>query len=253
MRGQKLFVSIVMPAYNAESTIRYSIASVCSQTFPNWELLILDDGSVDHTYAEAQKFADLDQRIRLFKEIRNRGVPAVRNHGIALAKGDYIAFLDSDDTWHPDKLRRQLDCIQRTGAQLCYTSYALVSPEGRKVRADYLVPEQLDLKHLLRENFIGCSTVMLSAKVARMHPFRTDFYHEDYVLWLELLQAGYKAVGCREVLTNWCYQENSRSYNKFRSMKNRWRVYRKALKLSLPVSIGYLSGYALAGIRKYRK
>lgn len=246
-------VSVVMPTYNAESTIENSISSVLSQTFTDWELLILDDCSTDNTCAVVQRYANTDRRIHFYPCAPNQGVAAMRNKGVSLSKGNYIAFLDSDDTWNPEKLKTQLDCIRRTGAEICYTSYALVDLSGQKVREDYRVPEKTDLSSLLRENVIGCSTVLLSAELAKAKPFRKDFYHEDYVLWLELLREGHKAVGCQTVLTNWCYREKSRSFNKFRSLQNRWRVYRKALQLPLAESIGYIYSYVSAGIRKYRK
>lgn len=244
-------VSVIMPAFNAQATIAASVRSVLAQTVPDWELLIMDDASTDDTPAVLEEFLR-DPRVQWIPSQVNRGVAATRNDGIARSNGQWIAFLDSDDTWAPDKLEKQLHRIEETGAALCYTSYALVDLDGNKVRGDYLVPEQVDYPLLLRENVIGCSTVLLRAELAKAHPFEPGFYHEDYVLWCKLLKAGYPAAGCSEVLMNWCYRENSRSYNKVKSLKNRWDIYRRALDLPLLTSARNLVSYAFAGMKKYR-
>lgn len=245
-------VSVIIPTFNAETTLDAAIASVLHQSFTNWELLIVDDASTDETAAIARRYGYTDPRVRVILGAINQGVAAVRNYGVAHCRGEFIAFLDSDDTWEPDKLKKQLDKIQETEADLCYTSYAIVNMNGEKVRADYLVPNETDYASMLRENVIGCSTVLLSAQLAKKYPFEAAFYHEDYVLWLKLLKDGHHAVGCREVLTNWRYREDSRSFNKLKSLQKRWEVYRNALQLPLIESIGYLCDYIAAGMRKYR-
>ena len=244
-------VSIILPAYNAQDTIENAIRSVLAQTIGEWELLILDDASTDATEAVVKTFQE-DPRVQFFPSSVNRGVAATRNEGIEKSTGQWIAFLDSDDTWAPDKLEKQLLRLQEADASLCYTSYALVDLNGKKVRGDYMVPETVDYSALLRENVIGCSTVLVEASVVKAHPFEPGFYHEDYVLWCKLLKAGYRAVGCPEVLMNWCYRENSRSYNKFKSLQKRWEIYRKALQLPLWTSAANIMSYAFAGMKKYR-
>ena len=164
-----------------------------------------------------------------------------------------MAFIDSDDIWCPEKLDRQLKLITKTGADLCYTAYALVNLAGDKVRADYCVPEHTSYEELLCENVIGCSTVLLSAALAQSHPFDVDFYHEDYSLWLTLLKEGCTAVGCNEVLVKWCLREGSRSYSKLRSLKMRWKIYRNQLHMPIWQSIHYLRTYIRAGLKKYKK
>lgn len=101
-------VSVIMPAYNAEKYIEEAVSSVLSQTYKNWELLILDDCSSDCTAEIAEYFASLDTRIRLLRNPQNMGVAKTRNRGFDIAKGEWIALLDSDDVWHSDKLEKQL-------------------------------------------------------------------------------------------------------------------------------------------------
>lgn len=245
-------ISVIMPAYNCEKFIEASIRSVIAQTVTDWELLILDDGSCDNTWAIVERLAREDSRIRPVKNPKNMGVAKTRNHGIDLSEGAFIAFLDSDDIWHPDKLEKQLHQMQQTGADFCYTSYAIVDEAGSKSKNDYLVPEEISFEELLKENVLGCSTVVLHSRTLQDHRFLTDFYHEDYVLWLSLLQDGFKACGCREVLTDWRLIVNSRSFNKVRSAKNRWHIYSDYLHLPLHKKLWAFAGYAMASLRKYR-
>ena len=246
-------VSVIMPAYNVAKYIEQAIRSVMSQTVIQWELLVLDDCSTDKTCAIVQELAAADARITLHKNEHNMGVAATRNHALGLCRGRYVAFLDSDDIWYPEKLEKQLALMETTGAQLCYCAYAMIDREGKQSHADYLVPAQISYDALLEENVIGCSTVMLSAAVAQKYRFATDYYHEDYVLWLQLLKDGVPAAGCTEVLAGWRHLDQSRSANKLRSAYKRWVIYRKYLKLPLIRSVWLLCNYALAGLKKYRK
>lgn len=246
-------VSVVMPAYHAETTIGDAVSSVLKQTVMDLELIVIDDCSRDNTLAILRQMAREDSRIRVVAGEKNMGVASVRNRAIDLCEGEYIALLDSDDVWHPEKLEKQLQRMKETGADICYTSYALVDDDLRSIRPDYIVPEQVDYPNLLRENVIGCSTVLIRADVLKNHKFRTDFYHEDYILWLELLRAGFRAVGQTEVLTYWRYRENSRSFNKWKSMGNRWRIYRKYLGMSVAESSGVMMHYIYHGIMKYKR
>lgn len=244
-------VSVIMPAYNAEPYIEAAIRSVMEQTVHDWELIVLDDCSGDGTCAIAQRLAAEDGRIRLLRNGENMGVARTRNRGFELCAGQYVALLDSDDVWHPDKLEKQLARLTQTGAELSYTSYAIVGADGKKVKADYLVPQWATFDQLLKQNVIGCSTVMMTARIAKSHQFRTDFYHEDYVLWLQLLRSGCKAAGCTEVLADWRHIENSRSFDKRRAVRNRWRIYREYLGLSVPKSLWLIANYGAASLKKY--
>lgn len=247
------FVSVIMPVYNAERYVKQAISSVVCQTMKNWELIIIDDGSSDGSVAVAEAAVKGDSRIRVFRNAVNSGVSRTRNRGIELAKGTYIAFLDSDDIWHPEKLERQLQSMLSAGAEISYCSYAIIGDDGSKVRGDYLVPEQVGFDDLLKENCIQCSAMLIRADVVRKFRFTTEFYHEDYVLGLQMLQSGCRAVGCREVLLHWRYIENSRSFNKLKGAKNRWIIYRDFLNLPLGKCVYVFAHYAFAGFRKYTR
>ena len=251
MNNEIPLVSVIMPAYNAVPFIEEAIKSVISQTVKDWELLVIDDGSADDSVQIAQKTADSDSRIRVFRNEVNSGVAKTRNRGIDLAKGKYIAFLDSDDVWHPEKLEMQLKKMQKTGAGVCYCSYRIIGPSGNKVRADYVVPETARFKDILKENYIQCSAMLIRADIVKSFLFNTEFFHEDYILGLDMLSTGEIAVGCSELLLSWRYLENSRSFNKKKAALNRWRIYRNYLKLPLVQCVWLFSCYTAAGLRKY--
>ena len=253
MNSATPLVSIIMPAYNAELYISKAIRSVQEQTFRDWELIVVDDGSVDDTALTAEAFAVEDSRIRVSRNGRNLGVAKSRNKGLALCQGSYVAFLDSDDVWKEKKLELQLSCIQKTGADLVYTSYAIVDGKGRKQCSDFTVPERTSFSNLLKENVIGCSTVLLTAEAVKNVGFEENVFHEDFVLWLDLLRSGRRAVGLRQVLVDYYLHPNSKAGNKHNSARKRWDIYRQYLGLSLGKSAWYFAHYAIAGARKYAK
>ena len=243
-------VSVVMAAYNAQAVIEKAIRSVLEQTMIDWELIIVDDCSNDSTAAVVRALAQQEPRITLFINEHNAGAAEARNKAMALAKGKYVAFLDADDRWYPHKLEKQLRKLERTKADLVYTSYKLVQACGTQSH-DYVVPEETSFDAMLRQNCIGCSTVLLKRQWTRQNRFTTAYFHEDYVMWLDLLQQGAKLVGLPEILVDYTYCPTSKAGNKLASAKHRWVIYRKHLRLPLFKSVRYLTQYALAGVIKY--
>lgn len=245
-------VSIVMPAYNAEPYIQSAVSSVQAQTISDWELIVVDDCSTDQTAEIIRMLANNDSRIHPIFNGRNCGVVASRNMALDACKGQYIALLDADDVWHPEKLARQLKKINETKADIVYCSYAIVDQTGHKCCADFVVDEHTDFQKMLRRNEIGCSTVLLDASKGS-YRFRDGFGHEDYVLWMTMLKNGCTAAGIADVLVDWRKAEGGRSFDKRKSARNRWRIYRACLGLTLWDSIKAFTGYALNGLRKYRE
>lgn len=245
-------VSVIMPAYNAEKYIGEAIASVCAQTYENWELLILDDGSADRTVEIAESYAQQDARIQVLCNPQNMGVARTRNRGFDLAQGEWIALLDSDDRWRAQKLEKQLAVARSSDADIVYCSYAMIDENGCHL-SDFIVPETTSYDAMLRESVLSCSTVLLRQLILREHHFSAEHYHEDYALWLELMRFGYRAVACREILVDYRVVNGSRSSNKFKSAKYRWEIYRDVERLSLPRSAQAFLTYALHGMRKHRR
>lgn len=245
-------VSVIMPAYNAEKYIEQAIRSVQKQTVRSWELIVVDDCSTDKTAEQIRRLAAEDMRIIPVYSETNHGAAESRNIALRQCRGEFVALLDADDVWHPQKLERELERARETDADLVYSSYAMIDEQGTRCFSDFIVEESTDLQSMLNCNTIGCSTVLMKAKVLEKRPFVTDFYHEDYVMWLSLLQAGCKAVGVRDILVDYRVARGSRSFNKLKSAKNRWRVYRDYLKLPLIPSVKAMVGYAINGLKKYR-
>lgn len=244
-------VSVIMPAYNVEKYIEKAIRSVMTQTFTDWELIVIDDCSSDSTPAIVKRLAQEDDRIRFVSNPENCGVAKTRNRGLDLSTGDYAAFLDSDDIWCPQKLEKQLSKMKEAGADFGYCAYSVMDASGNVILERYAVPERVDYEDLLKENAIGCSTVMLSRKIYATYRFTTEYYHEDYVLWLQLLKSGFAAVGCTECLVSWRYVSNSRSFDKRNAAWYRWKIYRSCLKLPLWKSMWVFGCYAVSGYKKY--
>lgn len=248
-----ILVSVIIPAYNAAAYIEATIRSVMAQTHTNWEMLVIDDGSTDATATIVERLAAEDGRIQWLSNLQNCGVAMTRNRGLNLCKGAYVAFLDSDDLWHPDKLALQVHKAQQEQAALVYTSYAIVDAADQPCKKPYLVPERVDFTSLLKENVIGCSTVLLDSAVAKQYRFLSDFYHEDYCLWLDILRDGHIAVGCTDVLTHWRLITSSRSFDKKNGARKRWKIYREHLHFSVAKTVRYFIAYAVHGWMKYRR
>lgn len=244
-------ISIVMPAYNCEKYISEAIESVLKQTYCDWELLIVDDCSADGTARIAEQFAENDSRIKLIKQPQNGGVARARNTGVAMAKGEYIAFLDSDDMWCEDKLEKQIKLQEESGAAVIYSSYDFIDEDGNMILKPYIVPPKTDYSKMLHSNVVGCSTLLADTQILKKHPFSTDFYHEDYVLWMELMSIPVKAVGNTEVLSHYRLVKGSRSDNKKNAAKQRWNIYRNALNLGFVKSCIAFVMYGVSGVIKY--
>ena len=244
-------VSVILPAHNCEAFVEMAVRSVMEQTYRHWELLAIDDGSTDATCEIIRRLADEDERIRFLRNPANIGVAGTRNRGLDESRGEYVAFLEGADLWCPDKLEKQLQSKRAEKAHLAYTSYAVVDRHGNPGKHPYVVPASTTFSAMLKENVMGCSTVMLSRRVADSYRFIQDFYQEDYCLWLSALRDGYKAVGCREVLVSWRWIANSRSFNKWNSAHKRWKIYREYLGYSFVKSAYYFLMYTVNGVKKY--
>lgn len=246
-------VSIVMPAFNSEKYIRDAIDSVRNQTFGEWELIVVDDCSTDLTYEIICKIAREDPRIKIFRNETNRGAAASRNAGFLQCSGKYVALLDSDDLWEPEKLKKQLACAETSGADIVYCSYAIIDEQGKKKAPDFIVPEHTDFHSMLTRSTISCSTAFLKRELTECSRFPTDVYHEDLAYWLDLLKNGATAAGIPEVLASYRVIPGSRAYNKIQSAVYRWKIFKDYLDFSVLRSTALLLQYMFFGLIKYRR
>lgn len=239
-------VSIVMAAYNSERYVADAIASVVAQTFQDWELLVVDDGSTDRTLAIASDFAKDEPRIRVIHLDNNRGVANARNVGIAAARGRYLAFLDSDDLWLPPKLEIQIEFMKRTGAGFSFTQYRRLLQNGRLGR-EIKAPVAVSYRQLLHGNLIGCLTVVIDrSQIAA--PKLKEVRHEDYVAWLSILREGHTAYGIQTDLARYRVSSGSVSGIKVRSASWTWNIFRNTEAMPFFAAVRCFWSYSLRAI-----
>lgn len=244
-------ISVIIPLYNSEKYVVEAIESVLNQSYKNIELVIVDDYSSDNSFEIAKRYEKIDKRVSVIRNEKNIGVAKTRNEGIINSCGEYIALLDSDDVWLANKLEIQMADILKHHANISYCSYKLIDGDGNDLAKDFIVPAVTSFDAMLVKNVISCSTVLAERDLFIKFLFSEEFYHEDYVLWMTWLRNNYKAVGNEKVLTLYRLLETSRSSSKIKAARNRWKIYREALGLSLTKSIKSFIIYAYFGIKKY--
>lgn len=242
-------VSIVTPAYNAQPHLQCAIDSVLAQTYPNWELLLVVDAkSFDATAEIARQASKQDQRIKVIQSPDCNSLSANRNKAIDLAQGDFVAFLDSDDRWLPNKLGQQLSIMRNSKIDISYHSFSVINEQGDPCGPTRLAKYEVGFQDLLKNNCIGCLTVMVSRKfisTKRMNEVR----HEDLDFWLQLLQDGGTAKPITTTLAEYRIRKNSVSENKLKCAVWRWQLYRR---IGLPIykSIYYMFLYVVFAFYK---
>ncbi len=243
-------ISVVIPNYNGERFVGKTLDSVLAQTWRNFEVIVVDDASADASPGIVEGYCGRDPRVRLIRLPANGGVANARNTGILAARGSYIALLDNDDLWTPDKLSRQMELTR--GAEIVYCSYDFIDENDRPVKRPFLVKPEATFRSMLTSCQISCSTALIRADLLKRNLFDSRYYHEDYVLWMRLLRLPVRAAGDERVLMHYRQVSSSRNIRKGNAAKHRWKAYREALGLSLPVSLWAFAGYAVRGVLKYR-
>lgn len=245
------YISILMAAYNAEKTIEEAIRSVMDQSYPHWELIVIDDCSTDRTGEIIAAFAAADPRIRSFRNETNRGVSRTRERGLDVADGAWIAVLDSDDLWAPKKLEKQLALAERSAGELLFTGSAFMDGKGKKLDWQLHVPATLTYRELLKQNLISNSSVLVRKELYRQFYALGDEMHEDFAVWLGITKTGRMAYGIDEPLLIYRLSESSKSHNKARAARMNWNTYRY-IGLDPFEAAYYMAWYILRGLMKYR-
>lgn len=246
-------VSVIMPAYNAEAFVEEAVRSVIAQTLEDWELIVIDDCSKDRTYDIVCSLAQSDRRIRVLRNHQNSGVANTRNRGLDLARGKYVALLDSDDYWKTEMLRKMVERAEETRADIIYCGYTIVDEAGRKICDDFRVPDETNLEQSQIRCAITCTTVLLGRRVVDGYRFPTNMYHEDIALWFQLLRDGCTARGVDEVLAAYRQRQDSRAGNKLKSAWRRWAIYRKFLEYPTLKCVRLMIQYGFYGLKKYKR
>lgn len=246
-----ILVSVIMPAYNAEKYVHNAIESVLAQTDISLELLLINDGSTDNTLRELNKYESY-ANVTIIDNETNLGVAESRNKGIALAKGRYIAFLDTDDWWTPDKLKKQIELIEAKQCVLTYTARELFDDNGTSTGNIIPVREEISYEELVKHNIINCSSVLMLADVAREFYMEHDDSHEDYLMWLKVLKKYKIAYGINEPLLKYRLSIGGKSRNKLKSAVMNYRVHRY-LGTNPVKSFYYMSSQLMQAGLKYLK
>ncbi|MFK7747148.1 MAG: glycosyltransferase family 2 protein [Kordia sp.] len=233
-------VSVITPTYNTEAFISETIASVRAQTYTNWELVIVDDASSDTTVAILQKYAALDDRIKIHVLETNSGAAIARNTAIENATGTYIAFLDADDLWKPEKLTKQIAFMQKKDIAVSFTSYELMDEQGKSLGKMIKALPKVDFSKMLKSNYIGNLTGIYNAEKLGKVYMPNIRKRQDWALWLALLKKVDFAYSLEAPLARYRVRENSISSNKLNLLKYNYAIYRKALKFGAFKSGFYL-------------
>lgn len=242
-------VSIIVPVYNAGAFIEDTIRMVLAQTYTQWELLLVDDCSKDDSRAKIEAFCGRDERIRLIARARNGGAAEARNMGMDNAGGRYIAFLDADDVWLPEKLEKELRFMEEKNAAFAFTAYEFGDEAARGTGKIVNVPETLTYKEALSRTVIFTTTVIFDlTRIDKKMIQMPNVASEDTATWWKVLRCGYTAYGLNEVLAVYRRPAGSLSSNKFIAIKRIWNLYRNEEKLSLPVTIRCFLGWALGAV-----
>lgn len=249
MENQPL-VSVIMPCYNMEKFIAYTIQSVQGQTYPHWELCIVDDASTDKTAEIVKNIQNQDDRIHFIIKSKHSGIADTRNQCLNMAKGRFLAFLDADDIWHPEKLEKQLSFMMAKNIGFTYSTYDWIDEDGKVMNKFINTIGNLDYKTYLRNTIIGCSTVMVNKTITGdviVPKFRTS---EDTATWLDILRKGLLAYAIDESLVSYRIRRKSASSNKIRASIDLWKVYRQHEKFPFFKAIYYFSCYAFNAVKK---
>ena len=244
-------VSIIVPVYNVEKFIRETMDSVLAQTYPHWELLLVEDGSGDSSAEVIEAYIKEKQetRIRLLRQPSNQGAAKARNRGVQEARGRYLAYLDADDLWVPEKLERQLLFMAEKGAAFSFTGYEFADENGVGMGKSVRVPETLHYRQALSNTTIFTTTVMFDTdRISRELLEMPVVKSEDTALWWKVLRMGYTAYGLDENLVKYRRPGRTLSSNKLVAIRRIWNLYRKVEGLSLVRSMWHFCFWAARAV-----
>ena len=246
-------ISIIVPVYNVEKYIEETMDCVRAQTYSDWELLLVEDGSTDKSAAliEAYMQRTGDERIRLIRQPGNLGAAKARNRGLLEAKGRYIGYLDSDDLWVPEKLERELKFMQEKKAAFAFTGYEFADEQGKGTGKVVRVPQTLTYKQALKNTTIFTTTVMFDTEKIDKELLKMPIIKsEDTALWWKVLRCGYVAYGLDENLVKYRRVGQSLSSNKLEAVRRIWNLYRKAEGMSVLSSAWNFCFWAVRAVKR---
>lgn len=245
-------VSIITPSYNSAKFIAETIQSVQNQTYQNWEMIIVDDGSSDETQNVVLSIIQKDNRIQFHKLSQNSGPAVARNTGIEKASGDYMTFIDADDIWFPTFIENNIKTIQETGIPFVFSSYKRANEQLEFVYSDFIVPNKVSYSDILKSNSISCLTAFVDIKKLGKKYMPLIRKRQDMGLWLNYLKVIPFAHGIQKTQAIYRIRENSLSRKKSDLIKYQWQFYREVEKLNVFESSYYMLHWMYRGFMKYR-
>ena len=233
-------ISIITPNYNNSKYISETINSVLAQTYVNWEMIIIDDCSTDDSYEIAKKYSNNDIRIKVYRMDHNEGSALCRNKAIELSQGEYLAFLDSDDLWFPEKLQKHLKFMQINDSDFSFTEYEHIDNEGNRINKKAKAIKHLTYRKLLYHNFIGCLTVIIKQNLDNKIYGPDIKINTDYGLFLQYLKTCKNALGYNECLSKYRIRNKSLSKNTKQKIFSFYFLFIKIENINLIKSIFYM-------------
>ncbi|MDO4492077.1 MAG: glycosyltransferase family 2 protein [Lachnospiraceae bacterium] len=245
-------VSIITPLYNSERYVADTIRSVQAQTYQNWEMILVNDCSTDSSVQIVEEFAAKDPRIRLLHQKEQGGAAKARNHALECAEGRFIAYLDSDDLWKPDKLEKQVRFMKKKKIGFSCTSYEVIDDAGKSLDKQVYMLPKVDYVGFLTNNLLQTVGIMADLTVVdRKYLVMPDMRRrQDAATWLQVLKAGFCCYGMKDILAEYRRAAGSLSSNKLKAVKGVWKLYRDVEHLSLPFSCYCFVRYAVLAVWK---
>lgn len=248
---KEALVSVIMPAYNCENYIDKALDSVINQTYQNWEVIVIDDCSTDNTAKVIEEYKTKDNRIKYHKLEMNSGAAIARNKAVDLATGKYLAFLDSDDLWFPQKLSKQIEFMEYNNYGFTCTSYTKIDEDGNYLNKTIVAKQKSDYDGVLK-TCPGNSTVIYDAEKLGKFKIPNIKKRNDYVMWLQVIRKEKSLYGIEEPLGSHRIRTDAISSNKKSLVGYHWKVYREIEKLSLIKSICLIIYWVIATVFRLR-
>ena len=249
---ENLKVSIITPIYNCEKFLPKTIECVINQTYTDWEMLLVDDCSPDNSAEIIKKYAKDDNRIKYFKLDKNSGAAIARNKALEESNGRFIAYLDADDLWKPEKLEKQVEFMLKNNYPFTCTDYEKIDESCKSLNKIVKIPKKVNYNLFLRNTIIQTVGVMVDTKLTGKELLKMPNIRrrQDAATWCQLLKNGFDCYEVPENLSYYRVVKNSLSSNKFKAVKTNWYWYRKIEKLPLWKACYCFIGYAFNAVKK---
>lgn len=244
-------VSVIIPVFNAEKYLETTLQSVFVQTYKNIEIVLVDDCSTDKTAKVIAKYKINHPEIVYHLQNKNMGAGVARNKALELASGQYVAFLDSDDLWLPEKIEKQILLMKEKHSPFSYTAIEMIDSEGNIVKRKRKIRECCDYEYLLHNTIIATSSVIIDRVLLGDFKMSLRRGGQDYATWLSLLRSGIVAYGINETLVRYRVGHNSLSSNKFKSIKQVWEIQTQYEHINKLSATFHVLCFSFNAIKKY--